>query len=448
MTLIVSCGIVSCSKDDNGPEVRTGQVSFGSYSSSAKPNAKVAMSTPAKARVTIENEVGQTMLEDGVEIDLYTLGDGFVSENLTLSPGDYELTLFHLLDENGDIIYAAPIEGSPKANSVVDALPISFEVTPDNITKLSPEVLVIEEEDDPADFGYINFEFDIVSTFEFDFAVLSDWDSSLVASQVVVVERDLDYQELRRYETNYGAKGFETLHLRLDVPVHEIQVVSSDYYSLSYVSFTDRMIAPEQSLPWNTMFKPSSNKGNLLFLSRKDVTVKYFVPLFPYNYQSYLFVYVPKNPDIHFLRIDFAGWHLNGVDMAVTHNAIENPEPLGAGTSYGISGSPAGWGWKPMVDPTVNPFFDQEPTGNYLMTGFHQDAIALSDQLTSPYFRIENQIAFDNFFNGEEIVDLRLELQWNSNEGLFTTYCNECGSIFYEWGDGAKSHTENPLSRQ
>jgi hypothetical protein len=97
---------------------------------------------------------------------LYDFNGGFISKTVSLKPGNYKLTQFHVLDNNKKVIYSSPLEGSKNAYLVDNPLSIDFMVIKDKVTKLSPEVLSTENFE-ASDFGYSTFTFNIVKTFDF-----------------------------------------------------------------------------------------------------------------------------------------------------------------------------------------------------------------------------------------------------------------------------------------
>ena len=61
--------------------------------------------------VSIEDSEGGTV-HDMKSILLYRMGEGFVSEPMALELGDYQLTEFLVLNDQGDAIFATPKEGT------------------------------------------------------------------------------------------------------------------------------------------------------------------------------------------------------------------------------------------------------------------------------------------------------------------------------------------------
>lgn len=110
--------------------------------------------------VSIISVDGSVVLEDEI-IPLYAFGSGFVSEKIELRTGEYLLEKFMVIGPQGDVIYAAPVEGSPKAYLVNDPLPVEFAVRPNQVSHVSPEVLYVGNSN-PGEFGYASFSFTVV----------------------------------------------------------------------------------------------------------------------------------------------------------------------------------------------------------------------------------------------------------------------------------------------
>jgi len=111
--------------------------------------------------VTIEDMSGNIIL-DSIEIQLLDMGQGnYISSSVQLDAGSYNLTKFLVVDADNNILYAAPLEGAPKAELVTDPLPISFTVT--NNQTSSVNVQVVEADGStPEDFGYVTFSFEVM----------------------------------------------------------------------------------------------------------------------------------------------------------------------------------------------------------------------------------------------------------------------------------------------
>jgi hypothetical protein len=116
--------------------------------------------------VTIEDASGVTVT-DRMELTLYQFGETYLSSPVTLKTSEgthYQLTEFLVLGEDHDIVYATPREESEMAHLVADPLAISFAISKDVITTVSPEVLAIGDAADAESYGYGQFGFNVVRT--------------------------------------------------------------------------------------------------------------------------------------------------------------------------------------------------------------------------------------------------------------------------------------------
>ena len=115
--------------------------------------------------VSIEDMYGNPVMTDEI-IPVYQFGTGFISENIELRTGEYNLTKFMVIDQSGKVFLASPMEGSSLAYLTNDPLPIYFNISPDEITTIVPEVIEVGDHL-PGDFGYANFGTNIIKPLEF-----------------------------------------------------------------------------------------------------------------------------------------------------------------------------------------------------------------------------------------------------------------------------------------
>jgi len=115
--------------------------------------------------ISIEDMDGNVVIQDSL-IPVYSFGTGFTSENVELKTGDYNLTKFLVINPAGEVIYAAPIEGSPLAYLVNKPLPLGFSIYADQVTRVAPEVLLVGDHT-PDQFGYASFGMQIIRPLDF-----------------------------------------------------------------------------------------------------------------------------------------------------------------------------------------------------------------------------------------------------------------------------------------
>ncbi|MBN1797866.1 MAG: hypothetical protein JW822_04790 [Spirochaetales bacterium] len=120
-----------------------------------------AVEDAAAVVVSIENADSGELVYDTYELVLYNINGQFITESLTLNTGDYNLTQYLVIDDDQNVIFAAPLEGSNLAELVSDPLPIQFTVFNNVTTSVNVEVLPTEGST-AQDFGYAVYTFDVI----------------------------------------------------------------------------------------------------------------------------------------------------------------------------------------------------------------------------------------------------------------------------------------------
>lgn len=130
--------------------------------------------------ISVADMAGNAVFTDKL-IPLYMFGTGFVSAKLEIKTGEFKLTKFMVINPAGTVIYAAPVSGSPLAYLASKPLPLKFNILPDMVTTVNPEVLVVGNQL-PSQFGYATFGVQIIKPIEFyTFCIL---DNPLIMSPV------------------------------------------------------------------------------------------------------------------------------------------------------------------------------------------------------------------------------------------------------------------------
>jgi hypothetical protein len=161
--------LYSCDKKSSQEKGTTGMAEFtfslDNQSVAAKSGTGDSLMMFYQLMVSIEDLKGNPVMTDRM-IPVYTFGSGFISEKIEINEGEYNLTKFIVIAPTGQVIYAAPLEGSPLAFIANDPLPIFFNIMPDNVTSISPEVIAVGNYT-PGDFGYANFGVQVIKPLEF-----------------------------------------------------------------------------------------------------------------------------------------------------------------------------------------------------------------------------------------------------------------------------------------
>ena len=206
--LLFSVSFASCKKDNNNERESQGTIQFG-LSPSKRQTKQENISTseaPAAIIITIADSKGKVAIESK-KIALINMNGSYISESLSLVIGNYNITKFMVLNNSDSVIYATPLKGSNLAYLVNTPLPIAFNISKNNVTKMVPEVLSVESFK-PEDFGYYSFSFDVVKTFDFLVTVMvynfsiKNWE--LTTANIVIRSADstIAYNDTLKAITN------------------------------------------------------------------------------------------------------------------------------------------------------------------------------------------------------------------------------------------------------
>lgn len=110
----------------------------------------------SKLVLNIQSQSGEPVMEYQ-EVAFQLLNNEFVIDPLDLTFGKYTVTDFILVDENDDIIYAAPKDSGALRNTVDNPLQFSFTVAPAIMHNIHFQLLEVRGHK-PADFGYASFK--------------------------------------------------------------------------------------------------------------------------------------------------------------------------------------------------------------------------------------------------------------------------------------------------
>jgi|GEM_PF-4258531 len=149
-------------KDNKQSEKNTGKIKIGFNNN--RIDLRLDLENIKKIFVTIKKLNTNETIYDLKELILYNMNGEYITEQLSLNTGAYQITQFFVADNDNNILYAAPVENSPKASFVNDPLPMDFIIEKDQTTNVLVQVVEVEEGSTPEDFGYVTFSFEIVDS--------------------------------------------------------------------------------------------------------------------------------------------------------------------------------------------------------------------------------------------------------------------------------------------
>jgi hypothetical protein len=168
--------------------------------------------------VSVADMNGVFVLEDKL-VPVYSFGSGFISDQIEIQAGEFFLRKFMVINNYGQVIYASPIEGSPRAYLVNQPLPLYFSVNPNETTQVAPEVLPVDGYN-PTDFGYASFMVQVVKPISF-YAI------AMLDNPLLMVPTLYTDAELYVYTPDGWSHNF-----RLEPIVNLLEVRSSEYYEM------------------------------------------------------------------------------------------------------------------------------------------------------------------------------------------------------------------------
>lgn len=162
LILLVSVLTVACEGDSQEDLQLKGALNLSiSASEIVDPNGRRHdASTVAHALISVEGPTSLSM----EKISFYPFEDTFISESVALLEGQYQLLDFVVLNDEDQVIYAAPKEGSELEALVDQPLPLSFNVSGNEAISIKP-VVVRTLSTQPSQFGYSSFGFEIQETY-------------------------------------------------------------------------------------------------------------------------------------------------------------------------------------------------------------------------------------------------------------------------------------------
>jgi len=257
----------SCEKKNN--ENGTGTAEFSINSLEENLDSKSVFSGDSsqisyQIMFSVEDTEGNPVFTDKL-IPLYKFGTGFVSENVEIETGDYNLTKFMIINPEGSVIFAAPLEGSPLAYLVNDPLPVGFKINPGEVTRITPELLAVGD-NPPEKFGYLSFGVQIIRPLAF--WTICYLDNPIITPPVIPTTARL---------TVYGSNGWH-YSFKLEATVNHLIIRGG---SESYIFVLEKEGFQPQKMRFTAEILRSTTKENPLVLKIPHGSQYYKIELQP-----------------------------------------------------------------------------------------------------------------------------------------------------------------------
>lgn len=166
LLVILALSLLTCEPDERITPETSGSLLLGiELPETSALNGRIATNDKLSILFTIENESGEIILDQEV-LKLIKLNKEYVTKPVSLTSGNYKIIEFMVINDQDEVIYMTPKEGSPLSYLVDHPTPILFSVTKNLITRILPAVLSTARKT-PKDFGYTSFAFNYLETFDF-----------------------------------------------------------------------------------------------------------------------------------------------------------------------------------------------------------------------------------------------------------------------------------------
>ncbi len=219
--------------------------------------------------ISIEDLTGKLIISDKL-IPVYSFGTGFVSENLEIPAGEYKLSKFMVINSAGQVIYAAPIAGSPLAYLVNIPLPLKFVIAPGQVTRILPEVLAAADQS-PSQFGYANFAIQMVYPLSFYVICVLDNPMLMAPTQITQAKLTVYANSIIAKNTSSVTKPW-SFTFKLEAAVNHITIRGG---SESYVFVLEKEGYLPQKMQFSSRELKATSKENPLVLKIPMNTVAY-----------------------------------------------------------------------------------------------------------------------------------------------------------------------------
>jgi len=184
-------GFYSCNKDSGDNAIGTAEFSISMPDGLSQLKSATVDSAVVSYQlmISVEDMNGRSVLSDKM-IPIYTFGTGFVSEKIEIRAGEFKLTKFMVINPSGEVIFASPLAGSPLAYLTNKPLPFKFNIYPDKVTQVLPEVLSVEGQT-PDKFGYLSFGIKVIKPLTFYTMCVLDPGNPMIMAPIQITNAKL-----------------------------------------------------------------------------------------------------------------------------------------------------------------------------------------------------------------------------------------------------------------
>jgi len=236
--------------------------------------------------VSIENDQGAPVFTMH-KLNLLQFQDYYVSEPLELEEGNFKLTFYAAVDEDDNILFATPMEGTPAAALVEDPLPIFFTVSGNQTNLVAPQIASTNNTT-PEQFGYVAFQLNIVEpptppsyslTINFP---LGNMPNAFPHREILITNGDttiMDTLAINGGNASITFNNLSTGNYTYSIKVNEPGLSDENFCSVGMPFITNRLVgnitvnqntaltlASPTETPWKKYHATRSTNGTYLFI--------------------------------------------------------------------------------------------------------------------------------------------------------------------------------------
>jgi hypothetical protein len=264
--------------------------------------------SPKYAKFEMTNDNGE-ITESSSTLTKY--GDTYVSSSISLKSGSYLLNEFLILDDDREVIYAAPKESSDLAYLVDTPLPVSFEVSIEEEVELGVEVISVAGIT-PEELGYASFTFTPIE---------------VLAIRIRTFMAVRDFYEDPRDEFPY--------ELQVIAKNEDGEETWNHVWQLPGIDIGSQILIPDGHYQYNFTVQKENHLSHSHFILREDLELYEDLQfeLIPessddfliFNQEGGVRIILPSNPCILYGRVDLP----EGYEL-IYRSADRNVEDLGS----------------------------------------------------------------------------------------------------------------------
>lgn len=140
--------------------------------------------------LTLETTDGEPVFTQE-PIQIMTFGNSYITDPIELFPGYYRILDFMVINEDNEVLYAAPKHGSRFAQAVDRPIPYNIFIGKNSVTNFEIEVISTHMSE-PEDFGYISFHLKAGTAFQISVLTFENDEYKFIDAKAHLIKEEKD----------------------------------------------------------------------------------------------------------------------------------------------------------------------------------------------------------------------------------------------------------------